>query len=596
MEIYTALNPDIQKGLDNIMDGKTFNWPNEKVQAGVTVLDINTGEIQALGAGRIRKGESTYNYATMAKRQPGSTAKPIFAYGPGMEFDNFSTYELFVDEPWHYSDGTEFGNWDGGYQGLMTLKNAIAVSRNVPAVKAIQRVNNHVGNDKVVKFLNNLGIELENNVAYEAYAIGGLSKGVTTVQMAAAYAAFGNGGYYIEPHTIKSIKYRGTDETTEFNYKKKQAMKESTAYLMTNVLEYAAHHGFSGGTNGYPGTRAVKTGTSNFSTEELNRYHLPSSAVKDLWSVAYTSELAISLWYGYEKTSSDNYLGGASAPKDNLMREVMKTIPVTTKPFNVPSSVSAVTVENLTWPPQLPSENTPIDLKTTEYFANGTEPTDTSPRFNKLADVKNVKATSTTAGTKITWDAGTDPNSDEALNKYFSQEVFGNSSKAMTERIRGILGTYGYGIYIDGKEIAFTKDKSYTYKPTKSGTITITIKAEYNKFKSNASNGTTIKTDVKSTIEEKDELIIKTTNKKEAEIGNYTEDELIVEYKDENVTEQSTISYSISVNGKTLGGEYTKESFETAINKITEPGQYTVTYKASYESNATTKTKIITLI
>ena len=592
MEIYTALNPDIQKGLDEIMEGKSFKWPDEKIQAGVTVLDINTGEINAIGAGRNRQGERTYNYATMAKRQPGSTAKPIFAYGPGMEFDNFSTYELFTDEPWHYSDGTEFGNWDGGYQGLMTLKQAIAVSRNVPAVKALQRVNKDVGNDKIVKFVTNLGIPLENNVAYEAYAIGGLSRGVTTVEMAAAYAAFGNGGYYIEPHTIKSIKYRDTDETTEFNYKKKQAMKESTAYLMTNVLEYAAHSGFSGGTGGYAGTRAVKTGTSNFSSEELAKHHLPASAVKDLWSVAYTSQHAISLWYGYEKTSSDYYLGGASAPKDQLMQAVMKTIPVTTKPFNIPSSVKAVTIEKETWPPQLPSEYTPGDMLITEYFTSGTEPTDTSPRFAKLNDAKNLKATETDSGIKLTWE-GSNPDviSDAYLNKYFSNEIFGNSAKSLVDARKNynknVLGDFGYGIYVNGKEVDFTKEKSYIYKATESGTVNITIKSEYSKYKSNASSGISTKATVKAIDNTTSKLsIVFNHSQITAEVGSYSEDEIKVIYQNEDITEDAEITYSLTVNGKVLSGTYTKEKLESEINKITEPGSYTITYNVTYETYA----------
>ena len=590
MEIYTALDPDIQKGLDAIMDGSNYDWPDDKIQAGVTVLDINNGEIQALGAGRNRKGERTYNYATMAKRQPGSTAKPIFAYGPGIEYDNYSTYELFVDEPWSYSDGTSFGNWDGGYQGLMTMKSAIAVSRNVPAVKSIQRVNKDVGNDKVVKFVNNLGIELEDNVAYEAYAIGGLKRGVTTVQMAAAYAAFGNGGYYIEPHTVKSIKYRDTDETTEFNYKKNQAMKESSAYLMTNILEHAAHYGFSGGTNQYQGTKAVKTGTSNFSEDELRKHGLPSYAVKDLWSVAYTSKLAISLWYGYEKTSSDYYLTGASEPKDRLMRAVMKTIPVTTEPFKVPSSVKSVTVENMTWPPQLPSDNTPSDLKITEYFAEGTEPTEVSSRFEKLSNVKNLKVTDDKNGIKITWDAANDPNSSDNLKKYFSQDVFGHSTDTFVDKIKGILGDFGYGIYINGKEIAFTTDKSYTYKPTTTGSITVTVKTEYKNFKSSASDGATLKANVKAFVEDKDKLkIITNQTHTEFNIGEYVEDKITIEFDEKDVTDEATTTYSI--NGKLESKTYSVEAVENAVNKITEPGDYTIKYTTKYNNITVTNTK-----
>ena len=598
MEIHTALNPDIQKGLDNIMSGETYKWPDEKVQAGCTVLDIKTGEIAAIGAGRNRTGELTYNYATMAKRQPGSTAKPIFAYGPGMEYDNFSTYELFADETWHYSDGTEFGNWDGGYKGLMTLKDAVAISRNVPAVKALQRVNKEKGNDKIVKFVNNLGIELENNVAYESYAIGGLSKGVTTVEMAGAYAAFGNGGYYTEPHTVKSIKYRSTDETTDFNYKKKQAMKESTAYLMTNVLEYAAHHGFSGGTSGYAGTKAVKTGTSNFSEDELRKYGLPKSAVKDLWSVAYTPQYAISLWYGYEKTSSNYYLTGASAPKDNLMIAIMKNIPINNESFKQPSSVKSAQVEFGTWPPMSPSEYTPGDLIKTEYFASGTGPSETSPRFAKLPDPKNITATDTGNGIKITW-SGDKPEvaTDEYLNKYYSQVVFGNSSKKLIADRKAYSGEFGYGIYVNGKEVGFTTDKTYTYKPTMSGNITITVKSEYKKFKNNASSGISTKINAKGSNNFNDpDLIIQLTNTNTPyDLKSYKESDISVSYKGEDVTNEAQITYSVTIGGTTKSGDYSKAALESTINSINEAGTYVITYKATYEDYATTSRKTITL-
>ena len=592
MEIHTALNPDIQKGLDSIMSGETYNWPDEKVQAGVTVSDVTTGEINAIGAGRNRTGELTYNYATMAKRQPGSTAKPIFAYGPGMEYDNFSTYELFADESWHYSDGTEFGNWDGGYKGLMTLKDAVAVSRNVPAVKALQRVNKEVGNEKIVKFVNDLGIKLEDNVAYESYAIGGLSKGVTTVEMAGAYAAFANGGYYIEPHTVKSIKYRGKSETTDFNYKKQQAMKDSTAYLMTNVLEYAAHHGFSGGTARYTGTKAVKTGTSNFSSDELKRYGLPSSAVKDLWSVAYTPKHAISLWYGYEKTSSNYYLTGASAPKDNLMTAVMSHIPVTTEPFKQPSSVVQASVEFGTWPPQKPSEFTPSDLTRTEYFASGSAPNEVSPLFAKLEDVKNLKATDTNNGIKITWE-GNKPEvaTDEYLNKYYSQVVFGNSAKTLTASRKEYTGEFGYGIYVNGKEVGFTTDKNYTYKARTSGNITIMVKAEYKKFKNNASSGVTVKTNATVTDSDENGLKISITQSNNTfDIGNYAEAGINVTYDGKKVTDDCEITYVFQ------GKSYESTSdLENAINDITSPGNYTITYKVKYEDNEKTATKNIIL-
>jgi len=213
MKIYTTMEKSIQDGIDKIYAGKTsYKWKNSKVQAGVAVINTQTGAIAAVGAGRNRTGINTFNYATMAKRQPGSTAKPIFAYGPAIENNNLSTYTLFTDEAWTYSNGVKFNNFDNGYTGLITMRYALQYSRNVPAVKAIQMT----GVKNSQKFASSLGLDVSfdktsenyriiagnvDNTINEAYAIGGVAEGFTPLEMATAYAAFSNGGYYIKPHS-----------------------------------------------------------------------------------------------------------------------------------------------------------------------------------------------------------------------------------------------------------------------------------------------------------------------------------------------------------------------------------------------------------
>ena len=117
MKIYTTMEPSIQEGIDNILNGKDFTWENDVVQAGIAIVNVETGAISAIGAGRNRIGERSFNFATQARRQPGSTAKPLFDYGPAMEYNNYSTYQLFNDEPWTYTNGPSVSNWDGGYGG-----------------------------------------------------------------------------------------------------------------------------------------------------------------------------------------------------------------------------------------------------------------------------------------------------------------------------------------------------------------------------------------------------------------------------------------------------------------------------------------------
>ena len=593
MEIHTTMDASIQNGINKILAGEGYKWKDDKVQAGITIVDVKTGAISAIGAGRNRTGERQWNFATQEKRQPGSTAKPIFAYAPGFEYDNFSTYQLFNDEAWKYTDGTPFNNWDSGYKGLMTLREALSISRNVPAVKAFQTVQKDVGNKKIVNFVTGLGIPLKDNAAYESYAIGGLDPGVTTTQMAGAYAAFANGGYYTEPYTVKSITYRSNGKTTEFENKKTQAMKDSTAYLITNVLEYAAHYGFSGGTGSYRGTVAAKTGTSNFDEATMKAKKLPASAVNDLWTVAYTPQYSIALWYGYEfKEISSQYYNSAGTPKDNLMSAIMKNIPVTNEKFNQPSSVVQAQVEAESWPAAKPSQYTPEALIKTEYFISGTEPTEESKRFAKLDDVTNLKITSTGNTVKLTWEHKTpDVVSQEYLNKYFSQSVFGNgTSQFLQERLsynNDILGGLGYGIYAKTANglnfVAFTTDKSYTYHGNNSSVSSLVVKVEYRNFKNNASNGVSTNVSIKGNSTDNDttssdlKISLNGGNKTMTQ-GNYVEDGIKVTYKGKEV--KPNISYS--VNGNT----YTSiTSLETAINSITEATTIKITYNISYKTS-----------
>lgn len=631
MEIYTTMNPSMQDGINKVLAGDGYTWKVEKdgsskVQAGVTIVDVNTGAIVAIGTGRNRNGERLLNYATQTKRQPGSTAKPIFAYAPGFEFSNFSTYQLIVDEEWKYTEGTKIGNWDNRYEGLMTLKRAVAISRNIPALKAFQTVQNDVGNKKIVEFVEGLGIDLKNDVAYESYSIGGLDPGVSTLEMAAAYAAFANGGYYTEPYTVKSITYRDTGETVEFEVKKTQAMKESTAYLTSNVLEYAARYGFDGGTKGFGGTIAVKTGTSNFDDATLKAKGLPASAVNDLWSVAYTPQYSIALWYGYDVATKDSYsvTSDGSRYKDPLMKAILKHVPKTNDGFNVPSSVVKVEVEKETWPAMKPSEYTPADMKITEYFIAGTEPTDVSPRYAKLNDVTNVKANTTTNGTKITWEHEIPKIVDEAsLKEYFNQSAFGNSgSKFLEDRLnynKDVLGGLGYGIYLKDsngnlKEIAYTNELSYIYNSNIPGDVTLVVKTQYKNFKNNASDGAEVKfTIVNNSIEEDDDgkengssndddnkdnntsiagdLKVRLSGKSviSANYGAYKESGVVVTYKGIAVNDKADISYYFN------NVEYkNKTDLEDAVNATKVPDKiFTITYKVKYKDEETSISRTV---
>ena len=604
MKIYTAMDRDVQDGINKVLNGEAYTgWVDDEIQAGIAITNVNDGTIIAIGAGRNREA-GDWNYATQSHRQPGSTAKPLFDYGPGFEYNNFSTYTLFNDEPWTYTNGPSVGNWDGNYQGLITLRQALSVSRNVPALKAFQQVDKK----NIANFVNGLGLDVAystsssnykkydngaDNYLNEAYAIGGMSYGVTPLDMAEAYACFANGGYHIETHAVTKIEYRSTGEVVEFEEEKEKVMSDATAYLMNNVLKYAVDYAFNGGAK-VPGMSvAAKTGTSNLDDATIKAKGLPAGAVNDLWTVAYTPEHAIALWYGYTKVDKDHYLGGASAPKDAVMKAVMQYVPRTTKTWEAPSSVVAVTVERESWPAMLPSAYTPSDMKVTEYFKKGTQPTEISPRYEKLDDVTNLKSTKVTNGYELTWNWKV-PNvlDNTYLTKYFSNSVYGNgSSSYLSKRLsynESTLGGNGFGIYEKDasgnlKNIAFVTDTKYTYKPTKSGTITLIVKAEYGSFKDNASNGV----ETKITVDNIDNhnntgLTINLNGNKSTTIDKskdekYVDSGITIKYQGKDVTKDSEIVYLI--NNKTYD---TKVELETAVNSL-EVGSYSLKYRVSYK-------------
>ena len=271
------------------------------------------------------------------------------------------------------------------------------------------------------------------------------------------------------------------------------------------------------------------------------------------------------------------------------MSAIMKNIPVTNEKFNQPSSVVQAQVETGSWPAAKPSQYTPEALIKTEYFISGTEPTEESKRFAKLDDVTNLKATSIGNTVKLTWEHKTpDIVSQEYLNKYFSQSVFGNgTSQFLQERLsynNDILGGLGYGIYAKTANglnfIAFTADKSYTYHGNNSSVSSLVVKVEYRNFKNNASNGVSTNVSIKGNSTDNDttssdlKIILNGGNKTMTQ-GNYVEDGIKVTYKGKDVKPE--ISYTVN------GNNYNSiSSLETAINSITTATTIKVNYNVSY--------------
>ena len=478
MKIYTTLDTGKQRVLNDIMNGKTWEWENEYIQAGVGVLDTQTGAILAIGGGRNRTGERQYNYATMVNKQIGSTAKPLFDYGPAIEYNNFCLSTPFLDAPYTYSNGAALKNWDGSYMGTITLKVALAESRNIPAVKAFQSVDN----GKIKEFVTNLGMTPEidsEGRLHEAHSLGAFT-GTNPVQLAGAYAAFGNGGYFNKPYSVSKIEYIDTGKTVNLKSKKVRAMSEATAYMITDTLLYAVE-----GTNNIGGTvsgvrLAAKTGTTNLDSETIAKYGYPYGAVNDVWTAGYTPELTVAIWYGYDKLIP-GYYNMNGVVKNQLYRQIVDSLVNRNvkQSFDIPSSVVRVSVEKETYPVQKPSANTPGDMIVSEYCKRGTEPSTVSARYNKIDAPKNLSLTETDKKVTLNWGSVAQPKTTSLdYFKNYYKVLYAQHIEEKFAEMQAANGPFGYAIIENGKQIDFTSNTSYSLTKREYD-ATYTVRAMY---------------------------------------------------------------------------------------------------------------------
>ncbi|MFJ5965113.1 PBP1A family penicillin-binding protein [Bacillus sp. NPDC093026] len=379
LKIHTTLDTNAQDHLDSIINGDTAGF-TKGMQAGVTLLDTKNGEIRAIGGGRdVPVGG--FNYAIDAKRQPGSTIKPILDYGPVIENKKWSTYQQIDDAPYTYSNGTPINNFDRRHLGKMSMRSALAQSRNIPALKAFQAA----GTDHAVQFANNLGMDLPSDIP-ESYSIGGFDEGVSSLKMAGAFSAFGNNGYYNEPHAVTSVEFNdGTklDLTPE----SKAAMSDYTAFMITDMLKTAVQSG-TGTLAQVPNVEvAGKTGTTNFTQDDVNKYNIPSGGAKDSWFVGYTPQYTAAVWTGIGNSKEADGKIWLTPNEQRVakivFRQLISQIDDGSGSFEKPDSVVEATIEKGSDPAKLAGPNTPSDKKTTEYFVKGTAPSKVSDTYEK---------------------------------------------------------------------------------------------------------------------------------------------------------------------------------------------------------------------
>jgi len=520
MDIYTTMVKGKQDIINNFY--KTHKFKDEKVEVGVGAIDVDSGAIIAVGAGRNKTGIMTLNVATFynqTKRHPGSTIKPIMDYGPAMEYAGLSTYGPFIDEETPYGSGF-MRNVNGKYNGFMTTQKCLASSINTCALQAF----NMTTNEEKMQFITSLGIYPEEGIQVlpQSYSIGAFN-GVSPVQLAGAYAAFASGGYYTEPYSFTKIIYRETEEEYVQDIARERVMSAQTAYMITSILRTA-----TSGKVKVSGTQvATKTGTTSYDEKLLKSYGLTNSIIPDSWTSSYSPDYAIAIWYGYPEGLSQEYVNNkwymtmshAMTERFNIQAAIVNNFYEKNSKFSSPGGISTVAVELETIPAQKPSSYTPSDLQGKFMFRTGTEPSEESQRFSKLIPVSN--ATYSLDGNKlsISWKS---PGTPSAIDINYLTDYFNNgysiwAAKYLEQRLtanNNHIGNFGFDIYLtsgtESKYVGRTEDTSYEIDLSEYGNNYegVLIVSSYEKFKSNAAEPIKL---IFNKIEEIDENLIKVT-------------------------------------------------------------------------------------
>lgn len=289
--IYTEFDPSLQSIADSVYADNSFfpadSSDGTEIQSAMAVVDTQSGAIRALIGGRdyaVRRG---LNRATQMRRQPGSALKPLCVYGPALEA-GYTTASVLLDEKTSFNGYTPQNAGDR-YYGRVTMRTALRNSLNTTAVRLLEEI----GLDRSISYLNRLGIPTLDSDRNLSLALGSMTYGVTPVELAAAYAPYANGGMYHSPYCVSRIESSDGNAIYTHDSSPHKVISEQDAYLMTSMLQSVITNGTGSRLQSCNTPVAGKTGTVS----------MPGGN-RDIWMAAYTPELSVTVWMGYDQTDS----------------------------------------------------------------------------------------------------------------------------------------------------------------------------------------------------------------------------------------------------------------------------------------------------
>ncbi|MBR4080306.1 MAG: PBP1A family penicillin-binding protein, partial [Clostridia bacterium] len=365
------------------------------VQSAAACVDNATGAVRAIVGGRSYTTRRGLNRATQLRRQPGSALKPLAVYAPAIEYAGWTCASVILDEP------TDFGgykpkNAGNAYYGNVTVRTALKNSLNIPAVKILQSI----GVENGRKYLQNVGIPLDDRDWNLSLALGSMTYGASPVQMAAAYAPFANGGIFHAPYFIERI----TDQTGRVVYEHqdsgRRVLSAQSAYLMTSLMQTVISSGTGSRLSSAGVQVAGKTGTVN----------MQGGGNRDVWMSAYTPEISVAVWMGFDEPDAKHRLqsrvSGGTNPA-SLARNFLRAYYADRKKptFSKPKGIVSVELDRkaIEWQGQamLASSLTPKSYRFSEVFREGSQPTVKSNVWSAPKSAKSFYVTHSDSGQPV---------------------------------------------------------------------------------------------------------------------------------------------------------------------------------------------------
>lgn len=340
LKIYATVDPAVQETMEEYFEDSS-NFPKfsgeTQPQAAMIVSDPHTGEIKGVVGGRGTKDRARgLNRASQSKRQPGSSIKPIAVYAPALDLGLITASTRVDDSPLDI-DGWRPKNSGGKFRGYVSVSTAVHWSYNIPAIRVLEEVTV----DKSFDYLKNklhmdslVTSKTANGKTFSdknlsALALGGLTDGVTVMEMNGAYSALANGGKYIEPHSYNKVYDVEGKILLKKEPVKNQAFAKETAYLMSDLLKGVVKSGTGTGAQISGMDTCGKTGTTDDN--------------KDRWFIGYTPYYVASVWFGYD---IPKVISASGNPAMNIWEDIMSDIheELPEKHFDCPKTIEERTV------------------------------------------------------------------------------------------------------------------------------------------------------------------------------------------------------------------------------------------------------------